>query len=378
MNKPHLDKVDFLRGIAILLVFVYHSQLVLFPGYEVHEYNEYNWLKLNGTSSVILNFSPSAFGFCGVQLFLIISGFLIHLGYLINKNKFHLGTFYSKRFWRIYPPYILVLLFIIFSTGNFPNHLLTWAGFKDTIFHVFFLHNLSDATFFTINPAFWSLALEVQLYLVYPLLLFARNKIGIGKVFLATILLSVILLIFGILNPKIGTTNAFGTSVFKFWFIWTSGAYLAESYLTKKRIFNSNGAIISIAFLLLGMISRLHLYSQHFTVYFLTFGLIGMFECVINNDTLNTKGILVRFVSLIGICSYSMYLIHQPYLNELFNFFPILKAEKWKYYILPFKIIPVFLIIFLISYSLYVFVEKPSTYFGQKLRDQLKIKRSSN
>src|SRR5580693_8465133 len=113
----HIRKLDILRGIAIISVFLVHSQECLYPNYGAVAYNSSHVLDVHDLKSIILNFSPSAFGWSGVNLFLLISGFLLHLGFLSSNKPFRPIDFFSKRFWRIYPPYLLVLLFFCAATN---------------------------------------------------------------------------------------------------------------------------------------------------------------------------------------------------------------------------------------------------------------------
>lgn len=371
MGRPYLYKISFLRGVAILLVFTYHSQRYLFPNFEINEYAPNNILLITGLKNNVLNFSPTAFGWSGVQLFLLISGFLIHLGYLTNQTKFDCRSFFSRRFWRIYPPYLLVLLFLIFASGRFPYYLFTFNGIKDTLSHLLLLHNLSDETIYSINPSFWSLALEAQLYLLYPLLLKIRTRAGMGKAFIMILTLSFALLIIGIAFPQIGKSVAFGKSAFQYWFIWVAGALLAEKYSKNEIFFKTRALEVSILLFMVGIISKIYLYTSHLTVYLITFSLFVFFEWFMLEKKIDPKSIIVKTISIIGICSYSIYLIHQPYLPDLLNFFVIIKSEYWTKYFIALRLIPIFIIIFLISYSLYLFVERPSIQIGKMLRNKL-------
>ncbi|HMG82461.1 MAG TPA: acyltransferase, partial [Ferruginibacter sp.] len=305
-------------------------------------------------------------------LFLIISGFLIHLGYLSNKDKFNTKTFYSKRFWRIYPPYLLALLFFcLFAYGI--QGILTAKGQTDFWLHIFFLHNLSSQTFFGAgNGSFWSLALEMQLYFIYPLLLMLRNYIGIKRSFSVILGLSVFLLFIGMLPPyHLNDILPYNISVFKCWFVWCSGALLAENYFNNERTFPKWRLLlflISIAFILA---ARTYLYLSFFTIYFITIAIAIFVEWFLTDNAINMNSYWVKPLSLIGICSYSIYLIHQPFLGTMLGY---LSRFQKKLYLLPIKIAIIFIFIFLVSYILYYFIELPSIKLGNRLRNLTKQK----
>jgi len=371
-DKKHIFKIDILRGIAIIAVFLFHVQLALFPD-GIKKYGTNNFIESVTLESFILNFSPVAFGWSGVQLFLLISGFLIHLGFLYKKEVIEISTFYSKRFWRIYPPYLLILIFFCLPENGIDFYFFTFKGLMLFFSHVFLVYNLYDYTFFGINASFWSLALEIQLYLIYPLLLLTRKKIGIERTLLLLVLLSFSLLIIGFFIGRIGTGIAYNSSVFKYWFIWCAGAYLAEKYFNNKKIIKRGAPIIISIGFILTILSKIHLYTSYATIYLATFTLLIFFEWFLTTEKMNSKTLLGTIISTIGICSYSFYLIHQPYLPDMFNFFQV--AFKTQTYLTPYVIfIEVFLvfgIIFLISYLLYLFIELPSVKFGNELRGRI-------
>lgn len=152
-DRLSFPAIDMLRGFAALLVLMYH---VLIFG---------NWHnKAQGGLWVLWGR-----GFTGVDLFLVISGFVIALTAL-NSHARQGGSFRAgfarRRFWRIAPLYYLTtLVFIVLIQPGLmlvPWHVL--AAHLGT--HVFFVHNLYSETHGSINGVSWSVALEMQFYLL--------------------------------------------------------------------------------------------------------------------------------------------------------------------------------------------------------------------
>ena len=152
-NLPYKNYIDGLRAVAVLLVIIFHY----FP-----------------------NILP--FGFVGVDVFFVISGYLISGIILtdLEQNKFSLKDFYFRRIRRIFPTLILVLLFCLifgfFYLNAFEYKELAWHSFVTTFFSLNFQllqeHGYFDAAS-ELKPLLhlWSLAIEEQFYLLFPLLL---------------------------------------------------------------------------------------------------------------------------------------------------------------------------------------------------------------
>jgi peptidoglycan/LPS O-acetylase OafA/YrhL len=175
LTEGRLQSVDALRGIAALGVVLYHA--VLQTSNAVPD-NFFRWpVKL-------LQFI-SSFGYVGVFLFFVISGFCIHLQWAKSRARgespsIKFGTFWRRRFRRLYPPYLiafaLFLVMMALSTGINVTHFFVY----DVVMHLLMLHNLDPNTCYSINGVFWTLAIEEQLYLAYFLLLFLRSRWGWG------------------------------------------------------------------------------------------------------------------------------------------------------------------------------------------------------
>lgn len=366
-NSKHIDKIDFLRGIAILLVFLYHSQLCLYPSFSI-QYGINHIIQLRDTKTTFLFLSPINYGWSGVSLFLIISGYLIHRGFLNNPKGFAIKKFYIKRFCRIYPPYILVLFFVVLTTSGF-FYFFTRKGFIDVISHVLLVYNLKDSTYYSINPSFWSLAMEVQLYLLYPIFLLIRNKVGIVRTFFILFCFTILLnLTSGLLPDYIHNSVSYKSSAITNWPIWAIGALIAEIELMNKVIFKKRGFLIALSCYLLFILCKSYSYTDEIGYIFMFLGLVAFFEWFINTSYAINKYVF-KIVSIVGICSYSIYLIHQPYLNRLFDFLSIIyyNHSKFKTVFIPLIVLLTFIIIFLISYGLYLFVERKSTQLSKNI-----------
>jgi peptidoglycan/LPS O-acetylase OafA/YrhL len=161
--QGRIPELDGLRGMAILLVLVGHYFAV--PGTGVASLLNGYWFRL---------------GWTGVDLFFVLSGFLIG-GILleVRDSPNYFKTFYARRFFRIIPLYYAwILIYIVLSVAG-RTFLAERVGSVQRIdisivAHFLFLQNFHDflrsAVSFWWFSSMWSLAVEEQFYLVAPLL----------------------------------------------------------------------------------------------------------------------------------------------------------------------------------------------------------------
>lgn len=165
--------IDGLRAVAVLAVVIYHIQESLLSG-----------------------------GFAGVDVFFVISGFLItgNLHRQISESQFSFRDFYRRRLLRIFPPLIVVLLATVLI-GQFvmlPNDFvaMTKSAFASilSVANFYFLFSL-DTSYFaaeaSVHPLLhiWSLGVEEQFYIFWPFLLLAFIKIGIRGLMIMTLVI---------------------------------------------------------------------------------------------------------------------------------------------------------------------------------------------
>ena len=113
--------LDGFRGIAALVVLIGHARMLLFEGftwgYKLHP-EVYSALD----KALMYGFGIFRYGHQMVVLFFILSGFVIHLRFSNRENRvpLHLKTFWFRRFKRLYPPLVFVILltFILDSLGK--------------------------------------------------------------------------------------------------------------------------------------------------------------------------------------------------------------------------------------------------------------------
>ena len=150
-----LATLDGLRGVAILLVVWYHVWQI-------------TWLPAPLTQ---LEFLPET-GFAGVDLFFFISGFVISYPFLVTAAA---GTtqpgwrrFAYRRFIKIVPSYALSIAVLV--AVGYAHFASPTDALAQLATHLLFVHTWWSSTFGAINGVLWSLAVEVQFYVIFPLL----------------------------------------------------------------------------------------------------------------------------------------------------------------------------------------------------------------
>ncbi|MEE4213093.1 MAG: acyltransferase [Parvularcula sp.] len=229
--------IDALRGIAALLVVIYHARADYWIGVSR------SWTQ-NGFStdpSVWIGYAtyPFSYGWFGVQIFFVLSGYCIHRRFAFElaasrDMQVDWRRFFIRRFLRIYPIYIAALLctalvdyFYLQQGGELAAGELSMKGFLASAFT---LQGIAAPMFGT-NTVFWTLSIEIHLYFFYPLL-FAFNrsqgaKLALGVAFAVSAAYVSAYLVFdlGSLFPH---AHGGGPIFLPFVFMWAAGAYLAD------------------------------------------------------------------------------------------------------------------------------------------------------
>jgi len=174
----HIPELDGVRGIAILLVMVYHFGTSTKPG---------------GLLGDVLGL-----GWIGVDLFFVLSGFLI-TGILLDPkgSPHYFPYFYIRRVLRIFPLYYLtILLFfnLVLPIAHRFNQ-LSYISISQQIWYLLYLVNWYGGWGHSIVPFghFWSLCIEEQFYLIWPVLIALSSRRTFLWICVALIVLSPVL-----------------------------------------------------------------------------------------------------------------------------------------------------------------------------------------
>jgi len=294
----------------------------------------------------------------GVYLFFVLSGFLITYLLLKEKEKYQtilFKKFYLRRIFRIWPLYYLIVgisfLIIPFlantseifrNTPYYFNAISNPENYTTTSFltYLFFLPNIA-LDFFGFRVVgctqSWSVGVEEQFYILWPLLLFIFSRKTIVKVFMLLIVTFVFSHVFFQPDLVARLTNTIGVNLkilsgiykivkiipFEFMAIGAIGGYLYHYFAKEINIFSKSSytyfiILVSIFFLLFFPIISIYLQSILLSVFFLL-----LIITTINDD--NKTVFRNKYLSYIGTISYGVYMYHPfilflvfPFINEYF------------------------------------------------------------
>lgn len=345
-------EVDGLRAVAVIPVILFHAGLPLFSG-----------------------------GFVGVDVFFVISGYLITSIILaeIARNDFSLIRFYERRARRILPALFAVMLvsvicswFILLPSDmlDFSQSLIAVSIFSSNI--LFFLETSYWDTASELKPLLhtWSLAVEEQYYLIFPI--FLMLAYGFGKRWLLSILviISIVSLCIAHFGSQSYPDAAFYLLPTRFWEL-ALGAFLAfipTNYdQHQERVSNVRKWLTELLGLL-GLILIIYscvAFDDH-TPFPSLYTLVPTIGALLIIAFASANTIVGRLLSLklfvgIGLISYSLYLWHQPVLAFARHVsFP--EPD-------PLTLCVLILVIFILSILSWQFIEKPfrdKTLFNQK------------
>jgi peptidoglycan/LPS O-acetylase OafA/YrhL len=337
MERGHILALDGLRGIAILLVVVCHFQSNL-------------GISADGWAWPLVAVAHA--GWMGVDLFFVLSGFLI-TGILVDArgNDGYFSAFYARRALRILPVYygFLLAIFVVLPLlhlGAGDNYMLArqhqawyWLHTTNIMMAIDELPGRGPYP----STLFWSLAVEEQFYFIWPAIVALCSPRVLRKVCIAGVIGCIVLRIAGGLTGVSGLTLSVlpitrGDTLF-------IGGLLAIEYrnggLARYRQQAKIAAIASVLVLiaLIGYCGQLD-YNDAGTAMFGSIAIMTLGASALVIGTTSTESRFARalrsnFLRFFGRYSYAMYVVHTAVLAGLNHYYPFRSISTIGGYALP-------------------------------------------
>jgi peptidoglycan/LPS O-acetylase OafA/YrhL len=287
-GRAYIPEIDSFRFVAIVFVILYH--LLQKTHLYLLEDPSFMTSRLNR----------------GVQLFFTVSGFVLALPFakfwLMQGKKVELKTYFLRRLTRIEPPYLVSVLLCL-AVLIVVKHQRVGVLLPHFLATLFYMHSVIYAALSTINPVAWSLEVEIQFYLLVPLLVyvFAIRKTRLRRTVLVVATLAL---------------SAFGLSL--------NGHYRSDHSIVGTLQFFVAGFLLADLYLLNPPKVRTHLWDVAAVVgwylvlatdkqwwnLMMPLGLVAVYWSAFAGKLVNVL-FRSRFTATIGGMCYSIYLIHQ-------------------------------------------------------------------
>jgi peptidoglycan/LPS O-acetylase OafA/YrhL len=350
-----IPEIDGLRFIAITSVVLLHLSNFITTKYVTKNTDNLDFSFLKNLLS---------HGHIGVPLFFVISGFILGMPfakfYLKNGELVSIKKYFLRRLTRLEPPYILVMTALLFGAVYIAKTISLKNGIESYLSSIFYSHNfIYPESLPKLNNVAWSLEIEVQFYVLAPLIALVFSI----KSFLTRRLTIFFIALFFIFINHFNIIPFHFLSLINYFQYFLIGFLLVDLYVSNSIVFSKTkfDKIIGVfLFVLIWLFDigdfnkALHRFLweivQLVCIFFLFYYVL--FHKIF-------KFLSLKLITNIGGMCYSIYLLHYPIISIFGN--PILKHSFSKYTFINISIYSVlllFLILF-VSAVFFLFIEKP-------------------
>ncbi|CAG9224185.1 Acyl_transf_3 domain-containing protein [Paraburkholderia tropica] len=343
--------IEAMRGIAAIAVAIFHCRLIAWIGIRAYASGPHPRFSLDTVLAYLT--IPFVWGPIGVPIFFVISGYCIHRSHaarLARNPQYPLDAhdFLWRRFVRIYPVLFCALL-LTWALDNFslqfhPRDTQLGDGSLWTfVANLLALQGIAAPTYGS-NTALWTLSLEVQFYLLYPLLFAAHRRLGPNRTLMALMALAAVSFVL---------LDRHGVLIFTtYWSSWYLGAWLAERQVRGQRL--ARGWLLFATPLLLVIGDRLSM--GHGRILWCLPWALAFTPCLDALLHARPRGTLaMRMFEKVGAFSYSLYIVHMPVCIALFYW--LLNSTRQVSILWAFAC---FFIALAVAYVFHLLVERPA------------------
>lgn len=325
-------------------------------------------------------FLPFSYFCSGVDLFMVLSGFCLFFPLCKSEKALQSWSqwqFFTRRFWRIVPTYygaiayvtvLPIVLVLAFKILGLPAKWQPIPSAWQYISHLFFIHTFSPTTWAGISGPFWSLGVEMQFYLLFPLAILMYKRLGF-RAFLAMIGISIAYR--GVVGMFIQPSSHFEVVPFLWtinfvgrWMQFAAGmaaaclaAYCFRNGVRLNSWFGNSAVLLAAALFTAGLLWQLPCWLP---MRELLLAASGSLLCFTLCTSRSFAALLLehKVARWLGYISYSIYLIHQTsawFLTQFLKRFLHLEGAVLALVMLTAG----FAVVVLISYTFFLVFEKP-------------------
>ncbi len=311
-----IPEIDGLRFIAIAGVVLFHLNLFLI---------EKDHFQYSSNYDSLFSFWNTVFsrGNFGVPLFFAVSGFVLarpFAEHFINgKPKVSLKHYFLRRVTRLEPPYVVLMTLLFVGWVFIAKQLPLWEGLKSYLCSICYIHNFAygDKVLPLLNGVAWSLEIEVQFYILAPLLcsIFAIKQVSLRR---GIVLVGIIA--FAVSEHFLKLPFRSILNYIEFFLV---GLLLADIFVLRKPVEKSSwlASLMGMGLLLLFLSIRSTEFKDFRTKLFLEFveltGIFTLYYLILMRKAL--PFLSYTWITNLGGMCYSIYLLHVPILSVFGN-----------------------------------------------------------
>lgn len=342
-SESYIPQIDGLRFIAIAMVVVFHLSE-----------------KMNKTNVDIISrhvYNAVSMGHQGVELFFAISGFVLALPfakhYFVNGKKVSIKQYFIRRLTRLEPPFLITMF------GFFTMYLLTDKTYHlkaeglNFITAITYTHNFyTNGHLWRMNGVTWSLEIEVQFYIIAPIVF---KLFKINNAVLRRALFILIILILSFLN-NINLIHFL--SLANFFQFFMVGILVADFYIVPTK-FDIQKNWVSFLGGFCFFIIIFTRYDSSIFNYFMFLICMFFFFLIVLKNRFWSKVFSKDILAIVGGMCYTIYLLHFPILGAVMK---ITNKFKLSGYYLPnflLQCLIIIPIIMLVSIIFFLLIERP-------------------
>lgn len=366
MSKGRLDSIQVLRGVAAMLVVLFHFRHYLNDVYPLKDLGDRLFL----------------FGEAGVDIFFVISGFIIVYSSR-NKENNTFTEFAIKRFFRLYPLYFVVLTIYLLS---YHDEVFSFINLIKSYLLIPIDYN-GKAPWFGLSTIYsaWTLTYEAYFYFVFAISILITHKYRVivcSAIVIVMMSASQLSSYGGFSLIAVTGSNEFRGIIYNFLFVssplildFVMGMIVAYLYIYYDKNIKSNALITFISLIVLSisvifMVSHATASIGPLSWGWCSVGIVLSLLIISKNLSLSYP----RFLVYLGEMSYSLYINHVVVKKVALSYIgPIGLFKGGDGAVILFSLVAVTLCM---SYGTYNFIEKPSVKIGHKLAERVRLRRT--